>query len=169
MNEGTTVARELVERLWTSSEEGQRTAAEPRVAALTPSEHIVHQPDLAYLNRRWIWASEPEGGTGGSPLGLRRRLKAAFARLVMGSMARYFVEERAFIEHLVRFQNDVAKKSDRLSDELREVAAVDRSTIVWMQDRLDELSRRNDLLHCLLEARVERLEASRDDKPEPLP
>ena len=161
MKEGTTVARELVERIWKDPPEVPRPNAAPVVATLPPSDHIVHRPDLGYLNRRWVWANEPETN-GGPSFGLRRRLKARLARLIASSIDYYFVEERAFIERLVRFQNDVATKSDQLSDEIRQVAAADHSLVAWMQDRIDDLSRRNDLLHGLLEARIERLETSKD-------
>jgi hypothetical protein len=163
MKEGTTVARELVEGLWKDAPVVPPPTAPPVVATLPPSDHIVHRPDLGYLNRRWIWAHEPDtNGSAGLGLGLRRRLKARLARWIASSIDSYFVEERAFIERLVRFQNDVAKKSDQLSDEIRRVADADRSLAAWLQEQIDDLSRRNDLLHGLLEARLERLEASEE-------
>ncbi len=163
MNEGTTVARELVERLWKDSPERPQPNAEPVVATLPPSDHIVHRPDLSYLNRRWVWENQPGAqDRGGFSLGLRRWLKARLARLIASSIDYYFIEERAFIERLVRFQNDVAKKSDQLSDEIRQVAIADRSLVAWIQEQIDDLARRNEELHGLLEGRLERLEASQD-------
>jgi hypothetical protein len=159
MREGTTVARELVERLWKDPPEAPQPSHVPVVPTLPPSDHIVHRPDLGYLNRRWVWTND--AGTNGRG-GFRRRLKLRLARLIARSIDSYFAEERAFIEHLVRFQNDVARKSDQLSDEIRHVAATDRSLVAWMQDQIDDLSRKNELLHGLLEARIERLEASQD-------
>jgi hypothetical protein len=162
MKEGTTVARELVERLWKDPSGARQPNAEPALATLPPSDHIVHRPDLAYLNRRWVWEKKPDTASRrASPFRVRRWLKARLARLVVDSIDAYLVEERAFIERLVRFQNEVAKKSDQLSDEIRQVAGADRSLAAWMQDQIDDLSRRNGLLHGLLEARVEALEASK--------
>jgi hypothetical protein len=165
MKEGTTVARELVERLWKDLRGTQPPNVEPAFATLPPSDHIVHRPDLAYLNRHWVWDKKPDAASRrGSPFRVRRWLKARLARLVMDSMDAYLVEERAFIERLVRFQNEAAKKSDQLSDEVRQVAAADRALAAWMQERIDDLSRHNGLLHGLLEARVERLEASKAEE-----
>lgn len=163
-----TLARELVDRLGNDPARAPRGDAAPEPPPLPPSDHIVHRADLAYLNRRWIWSGEPEAASRGwFPFDLRRRLKARLARFLASSIESYFIEERAFVERLVRFQNDVAKNSDQLSEEIRQVAAAERSLVAWMQDRFDELSRRNEALHSLLEARVERLEASRDAERKP--
>jgi hypothetical protein len=161
MKEGTIVARDLVEHLWKDFPEAQPRQAEPVLPTLPPTDYVVHRPELAYLNRSWVWADKTEATDRREfPLSLRRWLKARLAQLIMRSLGRYFVEERAFIERLVRFQNDLAKKGDQLSDEIRQIAFAERSAVDWMRDQLDELSRRNHLLHALLEARVERLEAS---------
>ena len=167
MKEGTTVARELVERLWKDPRGAQQPSAEPVLAALPPSDHIIHRPDLAYLNRRWVWEGDPDGARrSGSVFGLRRWLRVRLVRLIMDLLDAYFVEERAFLERLVRFQNEVAKKSDQLSDEVRQVAAADHSLAAWMRERMDELARHADLRHGLLEARVERLEGSKAEEGE---
>jgi hypothetical protein len=160
MKEGTIVARELVERLWADPPAGPPPPA-AQAAALGPNDHIVHRPDLAFLNRSWVWSNASEGpDRGGFAARVRRWLRTRIARLILTSIDRYLLEERAFIEHLVRFQNQVAETSDRLSDEIRQVAAAESSLAVWTQDRIDELWRRTDLLHGLLESRVLRLEAS---------
>jgi hypothetical protein len=160
MKEGTIVARDLVEHLWKDFPDAQPRRTEPVLPTLSPSDHIVHRQELAYLNHSWIWAHEADAGSRReSPFRLRRWLKARLARLIMRSLNRYFLEERAFVECLVRFQNDLARKVDQLSDEIRQIAFTERSAVDWMRGRVDELSRRNHLLHGLLEARVERLEA----------
>jgi hypothetical protein len=160
MKEEAIVARDLVDHLWKDAPDVHWRQAEPALATLPPSDHVVHRPDLAYLNRSWIWAPGPDATSLGEvPRSLRHRLKLWLARLIMRSLDGYFLEERAFVERLVRFQNDVAKKSDQQSDEIRQVAAASRSVVAWMQGQLDELSRRNHLLHGLLESRIERLEA----------
>jgi hypothetical protein len=161
MKEGTIVARDLVEHLWKDFPNAQPRQTGPILPTLSPTDHVVHSPELAYLNRSWIWADESDAaGRRELPFSLRRWLKARFARLLMRSLDRYFLEERAFVERLVRLQNDLAKKGDQLSDEIRQIAFAERSAVEWMRDQLDEASRRNHLLHGLLEARVERLEAS---------
>jgi hypothetical protein len=161
MKEGTIVARDLVERLWKDFPDAQPQRTELVLPTLPPSDYIVHRQELAYLNRSWIWASEADAASRReSPFRLRRWLKARLARLIMRSLGHYFLEERAFIERLVRFQNDLARKVDQLSDEIRQIAFAERSAVDWMRNQVDELSRRNHLLHGLLEARVERLEAS---------
>lgn len=167
MKEGTIVARELVDHLWTDPVAPPRPITEPVGATLPPNDHIVHRPELAVLNRTWVWTNEAESPSrGGLSFRIRRWLKARLARLIMSSIDRYLLEERGFLEHLVRFQNQVAERSDQLSDEIRQVAAAERSLAVSMQERMDELSRRNDLLHGILEARVRRLEASSSQEEE---
>jgi hypothetical protein len=169
MKEGTIVARDLVEHLWKDVPDAQPRRTELAHPTLPPSDYIVHRQELAYLNRSWIWAGEADAGRRESPFRLRRWLKARLTRVIMRSLDRYFLDERAFIERLVRLQNDLARKVDQLSDEIRQVAFAERSAVDWMRDQVDELSRRNHLLHGLLEARVERLEAGlRGEQKSPL-
>jgi len=163
MKKDVIATRDLVEHLWKDAPDVQRQPTEPALPTLPPSEHVVHRPDLAYLNRRWIWAARRDANPPDeAPWSLRRRVKLWVTGLILRSLDGYLLEERAFMERLVRFQNDVAKKSDQHSEEIRQVAAANRSVVAWMQDQLDELSRRTQLQHGLLEARLERLEAHVD-------
>ena len=84
MKEEAIVARDLVDHLWKDAPDVHWRQPEPALATLPPSDHVVHRPDLAYLNRSWIWAPGPDAtGLGEVPRSLRHRLKLWLARLIM--------------------------------------------------------------------------------------
>ena len=141
-------ARELVEQLWSESDVPPPLAKSTAAPSLPASDHVLHRPELAYLNGHWVW--EPTGGRGW--------LGKLFARLFARVLDRYLLEERAFVEALVRFQNDLARKSDQLSEEIRQLEAAQRTLALALDERLERIERQTAALHGVLEARVERLE-----------
>jgi SAM-dependent methyltransferase len=81
------------------------------------------------------------------------RLRWRLRHLVLGVLDRYFEKERLFLLELVRFENALAERSDRL---LREVT-----------ERTKAVAERNDLFLGALDLRVEALEASEQMRREP--
>lgn len=139
-----TDVREIVNRLRHECQATER----PEPPLLPPSDHVQHRAELAHLNRNWMWEVRPEfPGHGAISAGVGKA-KARIARFVLQQLfAKYLQTERDFTMNLVRFQNDVAKKIDQLSDEIRLLAKA-----------LNRLSERDEILHCALEARIKRME-----------
>jgi hypothetical protein len=128
---------------------------------LPPSDHLLHRTELAHLNRHWSWDvgyAPPQ--TGGLAALLFGRLKSRLARFVWNVLERHVRAERDFVENLVRFQNELARRCDQLSDEIRMVAEAEREVAAG-------LARRADLDHHLLEARLAQLEAILQGASEP--
>jgi methyltransferase family protein len=108
---------------------------------------ISTRPELDYLNRNWQLfdpLSEMRSHRRWiGPLVVRARWR--LRRLVLGVLDRYFEKERLFLIELVRFNNALAERSDRL---LREVT-----------ERTKAVAERNDLFLGALDVRLEALEA----------
>jgi len=145
-------ARKLVAELCAEVRGDEDPGARISIPDLPPSDHIQHRAELAHLNRHWSWESgcepPPGGGLAGTLFG---RVKARLARFVWNVLERRLRAEQNFIENLVRFNNELAKRCDQLSDEIRMVAQAER-------DAAAALARRVDLGHHLLEARLAQLE-----------
>lgn len=146
-------ARKVVAELCAETRGDEDPMARIVIPDLPPSDHIQHRAELAYLNRHWLWETghepPPTEGLGRILLG---RLKARLARFMWNLLERHLRAEREFIENLVRFNNDLAKRCDQLSDEIRMVTQAEREVA-------SGLVRRADLGHHLLEARLAQLEA----------
>jgi hypothetical protein len=128
---------------------------------LPPSDHIQHRAELAHLNRYWSWEFGYEPPRGGGLAGiLFGRLKARLARFVWNVLERHLRAERDFMENLVRFNNELAKRCDQLSDEIRMVTQAERDVAAG-------LARRADLGHHLLEACLVQLETMLQSTSEP--
>jgi SAM-dependent methyltransferase len=123
---------------------GEKDAA-PVDADALPA--ISNRPELDYLNRHWsLFDPLSEMRSHRRLLGpVVLRLKWMFRRLVLGVLDRYFEKERLFLIELVRFDNALAERSDRL---LREVT-----------ERTKAVAERNDLFLGAMDVRLEALEA----------
>jgi hypothetical protein len=108
---------------------------------------ISSRPELEYLNRNWqLFDPLSEMRSHRRWLGpLVVRARWRLRRLVLGVLDRYFEKERLFLIELVRFNNALAERSDRL---LREVT-----------ERTKAVAERNDLFLGALDVRLEALEA----------
>ncbi|HSD10671.1 MAG TPA: hypothetical protein VLF14_06790 [Candidatus Binatia bacterium] len=147
-------ARKLVAELSAEARADEDPTARVVMTELPPSDHLVHRPELAHLNRHWSWdVSYTPPRTGGLAAFLFGRLKIRLARFVWNVLERHLRAERDFIHNLVRFNNELAKRCDQLSDEIRMVTAAEREVAAG-------LARRADLGHHLLEARLAQLEAT---------
>jgi O-antigen chain-terminating methyltransferase len=108
---------------------------------------ISSRPELDYLNRNWqLFDPLSEMRSHRRLLGpLVVRFKWGLRRLVLGVLDRFFERQRFFLLELVRFNNALAERSDRL---LREVT-----------ERTKAVAERNDLFLGGLDLRLEALEA----------
>jgi len=108
---------------------------------------IASRAELEYLNRHWqLFDPLSEMRSHRRVLGpLVLRFKWTLRRLVLGVLDRYFEKERFFLLELVRFNNALAERSDRL---LREVT-----------ERTKAVAERNDLFLGALDLRLEAIEA----------
>lgn len=130
------------------AEESQATPADRATAADDDSlPAISARAELEYLNRNWaLFDPLSEMRSHRRLLGpLVSRFKWSFRRLVLGVLDRYFEKERCFLLELVRFNNALAERSDRLLRELTE--------------RTKAVAERNDLFLGALDLRLEALEA----------
>jgi len=143
-------ARELVGRLWAETE--ARKVLEDTVPSLPDAGSLQHGHILRHLNANWQFDLAPF--VGGST-GIRRRVKQRVARTVVSFLQEYFQEERDFMAHLVRLQNELAARSDESAAEVRQVVQSLRAVVTM-------LSERDDRLHALAEARLEQLQAAID-------
>jgi methyltransferase family protein len=134
------IRREIAEQAEAGVDERPREDVESLPA-------IASRAELDYLNRNYALfdpASEMRSHRrllGGVVLAFKRR----FRNLVLGVLDRYFEKERLWLLELVRFQNALAERSDRLLRELTE--------------RTKAVAERNDLFLGVLDLRVENLEA----------
>jgi hypothetical protein len=154
-------ARKVVAELCAETSGDENPMARIVIPDLPPSDHIQHRAELAHLNRHWLWETgyEPPR-TEGLGRALLGRLKARLARFVWNLLERHLRAEREFNENLVRFNNELAKRCDQLSDEIRMVTQAEREIA-------SGLARRADLSHHLLEARLAQLETMLQGASEP--
>ena len=154
-------ARKVVAELCAETRSDEDPMARIVILDLPPSDHIQHRAELAHLNRHWCWefGYEPlrREGLAGILFG---RLKARLARFVWNLLEQRLRAERDFIHNLVRFNNELAKRCDQLSDEIRMVTQAERDVAAG-------LVRRVDLGHHLLEARLAQLEVMLQGASEP--
>lgn len=143
-------ARELVGRLWAETE--ARKVVEDTVPALPGAVSLQHGHILRHLNAKWQFDISPFTG---NATGLRRRLKVRLGRTVVSLLQGYLEEERDFLAHLVRLQNELAVRTDEAAEEVRQVVQALRASVTM-------LSERDDRLHALAEARLEQLQAAID-------
>jgi hypothetical protein len=135
--------------------------------ALAPAPSLRASRELEYLNRGWVL----EGGIESRRLGvftvLRRTLVPRFVRswirgmltrVVVSVLEPYLLEERAFLERLVRLQNELARRGDELADETRALAAATDGLGRWLDGTYAHLVAHDELLHAQAERRLERLE-----------
>ena len=108
---------------------------------------ISSRAELEYLNRNWTLFDPLAEMRSHRPLlgPLVLRFKRTLRRLVFGVLDHYFEKERLFLLELVRFNNALAERSDRLLRELTE--------------RTKAVAERNDLFLGALDLRLEGLEA----------
>ena len=144
-----------MERLWHEAKSAENDAARRGVPELPPADHILHREGLAYLNRGYLLADLaepplPEGS--GLRAEFRRRVTRIAAGVVRFMLERRLVDEREFLIQLVRFENELARKSDALGDEIRAVAAGAREEMRLLAERVE-------MHHRLIEDRLARLEA----------
>ncbi|MEA2627192.1 MAG: hypothetical protein QOD06_3237 [Candidatus Binatota bacterium] len=154
-------ARRLVEEVWREAE-AERVPPRPFVpTSLPPADHIQHRPELAQMNRAWLFDLDGGPAPSGALAPVKRALRALARRVVLPVMSSYLVREREFLENLVRFENDLARRADELAEETRTVARSVRELGDLVRVELERLRDRQDRLHRLLEARVEDLEHRR--------
>jgi SAM-dependent methyltransferase len=143
------------------SEGSTRAAAPPLDDSLPP---ISSRAELEHLNRNLaLFDPLSEMRSHRRLLGpLVVRFRWMVRRLVLGVLDRYFEKERIFLLELVRFNNALAERSDRL---LRE-----------MTERTKAVAERNDLFLGGMDMRLEALEAESHARqllgpraPEPAP
>ena len=129
------------------AEDAQGEGSPQPVADVDSLPAIASRAELEYLNRNYAMFDPA------SPMHSHRRwlgpivlaFKRRFRNLVLGVLDRYFEKERLFLLELVRFENALAERSDRL---LREVT-----------ERTKAVAERNDLFLGALDLRLEALEA----------
>ncbi len=116
---------------------------------------------LAHLNRSWVLDTRPSLSATGRFARSRNVLKRIVSRLVIGTLERYFLEERAFLENLVRLENRLVERTDDNAGQMRSIArAVDdiARCVEWVDER-------GEILHRLLDDKLQRLrEVSTDSR-----
>jgi Methyltransferase domain len=140
---------EIIERIRRDiAEEAEaKTTDRARLADGDSLPAISERPELEYLNRNWqLFDPLSEMRSHRRFVGQTFvRFRWVVRRLVLGVLDRYFEKERLFLIELVRFNNALAERSDRL---LREVT-----------ERTKAVAERNDLFLGALDVRLEAVEA----------
>jgi hypothetical protein len=138
---------DILQRIRRDIESASRGESEATPVDAEALPAISSRPELEYLNRNWsLFDPRSEMRSHRRVLGpVVLRFKWMFRRLVLGVLDRYFEKERLLLLELVRFNNALAERSDRL---LREVT-----------ERTKAVAERNDLFLGALDLRVEALEA----------
>ena len=126
---------------------GERSPVSP--LELPTRTLLADNSDLAHLNRHWVIGEPGEPIRSGLAAKLRRWLIPApfrrwirqwLARAVLSSLERYLLEEREFLSALVRYQNELAVRTDELVAEIRNVASHgDESTRAAVEELTVEL------------------------------
>lgn len=141
-------ARDLAARLWSESRAAARGNTRGHIPLAKELPRLQFLPELKYVNERWVLQT-PMGPTRGGALGrVLRWFKAIVTRLVLSSINGYLLDEREFLSNLVRLENEVVKRCEYLTDEIRILAQM-------MEAESHRLSERAELLHRLLEERIE--------------
>lgn len=117
-------SRDLVERVWHEVALRETLAAEPfEHKEPFRSVELNHDAERHYINAHCILASTPSEVASFGPLAQgKARLKRRAGHFIVAVLERYFADEREFLAHLVRFQNNVADAHDELG---REIAALE--------------------------------------------
>jgi hypothetical protein len=105
--------------------------------------------ELSYINRHYSLPFSYQA-PGGLLTRMKRILRRLAGRAVFGVLHGYLLEERDFLANLVRLQNELSLRIDRLSTEVGSLAMATSDA-----HRLVEQS---EILHRLLERRIESLE-----------
>lgn len=134
-------ARELMKQL---NERPKITIPERDYSLDIPA--LIHNPELAYLNRHFGIIREVSRSKAGFLSRIKYRIRVLVARLVFGSLSDYFVAQQEFINHLVRLQNEVARSLDATIEQTNK-------TMVGTREAL-RLAEEAGMLHRLLEARI---------------
>lgn len=140
-------ARSVVAALWAETAEREVVAS-----TLTPPEEregLQHHHLLRHVNAHYR-LERPTLQVGRN--GLKARMKRRLAATALGAMGSYLDDEEDLLANLVRLQNEIALRLDRVAADL-----------VQLFDSLRQattlLSGRDDRLHLSTEERIAQLEA----------
>lgn len=142
-------ARELVERLWRDVKRRQETDSLITLSTLPTSEKLMESGTLRALNTMWdipLPAALPADRRSA-----KARAKHRLATFVVALLTPYFEEERNFRARTVQMMNTLAGNEDALAEELRNLADA-------LQTESRRLAERSELLHTLLEQRLDHLQ-----------
>ena len=114
---------------------------------------------LDYLNQHWVFEIDAAPAGPGPLAALRVRAKRLATRVVRGALSSFVLQERQFLEHLVRLQNELAERLDRDARELERVAAALTELRAEMRHAVGDgraLHHRIDTCLSLLESEIGR-------------
>jgi hypothetical protein len=138
-----------VERLWRDVKRREQVDELVTVPTLPTPEKLQENSTLRALNLLWdipIPSAPPAEGQS-----LKGRAKYRLAAFVLGLLQPYFEEERNFRARSVQMLNTYAGNEDALAAEIRQVADA-------LQTEARRLADRSELLHSLLEQRLDELQ-----------
>jgi hypothetical protein len=141
-------ASELVERLWRDVKRRELVEEATNVPALAELELTAESGTLRSLNLLWdipMPTAPPDATT------VRSKLKRRVALAVLDLLRPHLEAERDFRARSVQMLNALAANDDTLAREIRDIADALR-----LESR--RLAERSDVLHNLLENRLEDLE-----------
>lgn len=142
-------ATELVEQLWRDIKRRDRSEELTEVLSLPSRESTADSATLRALNVIWdIPIPEAPALTSSS---LKARARHRAATFILGLLRPYFEEEKHFRARAVQMLNALSSNDDAIADEVRQVA-------VALRVESQRLVERADLMHELLEARLDTLE-----------
>ncbi|MGH7858163.1 MAG: hypothetical protein ACREQY_12635, partial [Candidatus Binatia bacterium] len=154
--------QDVVRNVRRSAERERAVVHDTEIPILGPAGRMQENEDLSYLNRFWQLERTPPPASGGRFLRLRAWLKGQAFGVVDSVLARYFREERDFLENLVRVQNELARRIDELAHEVRTVGLATHRFAGAFRETFADLRERDEMLRMLLERRLAELEARKE-------
>jgi hypothetical protein len=167
MERPTIDVRELIDDIRKTGSVTTGAAASGIAVSLPDAASLRASPELGYLNRHWFVDAELVPADVAFAVRLRRALVPRFVRkwirtwvaeIVCASLERYLLEERVFLENLVRLQNDLARRGDELAEETRLLASITGRVAERIGEISDQSVARDEYFHVRAERRLERLE-----------
>ena len=148
---GNLSARDLVSEIWDEVAADRALRPLP-TAQLADYDRLMDDTERHYINSRYVLNRAPLEDDPRFRGGAKGKLRARTARFVVAVLGRYFDSEQDFLAHLVRLQNTMADRIDRLSEEVRQLEAA-------LQAESERLRATDITLHSRLEDRIQALEA----------
>ena len=94
-----------------------------------PVPSLFHNTELDYLNRNFALSRHYQSESRGLLAPIKKRAKAMLASFTFQFLEDYLASEAEFLAHLVRLENEIARRIDRLNDDCDRIEAETREAL----------------------------------------